>query len=620
MNRPVARFMPLVLPFLVAACEDPATGPEGEPSTVSVRAFVDANGSGVFDSGDVAVSGAQVFLVPSAGGDSLSATTDASGTAQFQDVQPGSYAAALTSPAPAGAVLASASRPVVVAAFSGGEASAEFRFVFNPGGISGVLFRDDNGNGAFDAGTDTPAPGLTVRAFQGTDTTAAAVAATTTGPAGQFSFATVRPGVYTLIFGALPTMQLVGGNAQVVTITAGQTAQANVRFTGSLVITIAEARTRNPIDSSLVAVDGTVTAGTGVFNARSFYLQDGTAGILVFGVDTAAIKPQPGARVRVVGRVAAFNNELQIVLPSVSSLGTAAVPAPRPVTGAQINAFQFQGELARSGSLRVTAVGGGATSTAYDVTVVDAVGAQFVVRVAGTGVGIPRSFWQVGTSYDVTGILNRFRTTAQLAPRSQADARAATPPVTVAAARQQAAFSSVTVDGIATVAASPTSAFGARTFYVQDATGGIMVFFNPTGSAVPVELGDSVRISGVMNAFNRELEIDSAVVTTLRTGAAVPAPRVVTGAEILARTYEGELLRANDVEVVSIPTGTGAAFNLVVRDAAGAEFQVRVAGANTGLTRASFAVGSRYDIIGILGSFNDTPQLKPRSQADVIPR
>jgi len=147
-----------------------------------------------------------------------------------------------------------------------------------------------------------------------------------------------------------------------------------------------------------------------------------------------------------------------------------------------------------------------------------------------------------------------------------------------------------------------------------------MAFFSPSGSAIPVALGDSVQVTGVMNQFGGELELDSIVVTTLRTGATVPAPRVVTGAQVDARAFEGELQRVNDVTVLSVQTGTSAAFNVTVRDPAGTEFVVRVGGAGTGLTRVSFTVNNHYDIIGVLGSFNGAAQLKPRSTADVIAR
>lgn len=618
MKRPVKRFVPLLLALGIAACSE-ATTPEGEPTQVTVRAFVDANGSGVFDTGDAAIAGAQVSLTPANGEAGVTATTDASGVATFNAVEPGSYAAALTGDVPVGAVLATASSPIVVAPFQGGTVAVDFRYVFNPGGVSGRLYRDENGNGQFDAG-DTPAAGLTVRVFSSADTTQAPAGQSTTGAEGEFSFSGLRPGTYTLVISALPTMQLEGGSVQTVVVGASGTANVSVRFTGNLIISIDEARANNPLDSALVAVEGVVAAGTGVYNARSFYMQDASGGILVFGVDTAEVKPQPGDRVRVVGRVIAFNNELEIVLPSVTKIGTTTPPAPRMVTAAHINAFEFQGELAKTLSLRVDTVGGSGTATAYDVITRDPAGNRVVVRVAGTGVGIQRSFWQVGTRYDVTGILNRFRSTAQLAPRSEADVSAALVPVTIAAAKALQIGTRAAIVGVVTAPAASNGPFGARTFYVQDATSGMMAFFSPSGSAVPVALGDSVQVTGVMNQFGGELELDSIVVTTLRTGATVPAPRVVTGAQVDARAFEGELQRVNDVTVLSVQTGTSAAFNVTVRDPAGTEFVVRVGGAGTGLTRVSFTVNNHYDIIGVLGSFNGAAQLKPRSTADVIAR
>lgn len=618
MNRPVVRLSPLLLALMVAGCSE-ATTPEGESTQVTVRAFVDANGSGVFDAGDAAIAGAQISLTPSNGEAGVTAATDASGVATFNQVEPGSYAAALTGNVPAGAVLATASAPIVVAPFRGGTVNVEFRYVYNPGGVSGRLYRDDNGNGQYDA-SDTPAPGLIVRLFSSADTLQDPVSETATGNAGEFSFSGLRPGAYTLVVTSLPTMQLEGGNVRTVTVGAEGTANLAVRFTGNLIISIDDARDNNPLDSALVAVEGVVTAGVGIYNARSFYMQDATGGVLVFGVDTALVKPQPGDRVRVVGRMIAFNDELEIILPTVTKIGTTTVPTPRTVTAAQINSFAFQGELGRTTSLRVDTVGGTGTATAYDVITRDLAGNRLVVRVSGTGVNIPRAFWQVGTRYDVTGILNRFRATGQLAPRSQADVQAALVPVSIASAKTRAIGSRVSVVGVVTAPAAADGPFGARTFYLQDLTSGIMAFFSPSGTAVPVALGDSVQVTGIMNQFSGELEVDSISVTTLRSGTTVPAPRVNTGAQIVARTFEGELLRVNNVTVLSVQTGTSAAFNVTVRDAAGTEFVVRVGGAGTGLTRANFTVNSQYDIIGVLGSFNGAAQHKPRSASDVIAR
>ena len=50
----------------------------------------------------------------------------------------------------------------------------------------------------------------------------------------------------------------------------------------------------------------------------------------------------------------------------------------------------------------------------------------------------------------------------------------------------------------------------------------------------------------------------------------------------------------------------------------GQALQIRVGGSATGLTPASFAVGTTYDVTGVLTVFNASVQLKPRQAGDVV--
>ncbi len=210
------RALLLIGAILTAACNDD-TVPTGTAGTVTVRAFVDNDGSGDFSAGDLALTGA-VTLTPIGGGTAVPGTLAADGKVVLTDVAPGSYTATVAATPPMGAILAGATAPVIVVPFQGGSVETDFRYVLNPGTITGVFFRDNNGNGVFDTGIDTPAPGMTVTLFAGTDTTVAAVATTTTGSAGDFRFPTLRPGTYTVRITPIPTIQLVGSPITTVTV------------------------------------------------------------------------------------------------------------------------------------------------------------------------------------------------------------------------------------------------------------------------------------------------------------------------------------------------------------------------------------------------------------------
>ncbi len=168
------------------ACRDETTAPAGTPSTVTITAYVDVDGSGSLSTGDDVIASALIRLRAADGSDSLEAMTAASGVATFSDVPPGSYLAVFAGTPPANAVLASAQLPNVTAPFAGGAVSAEFRFVYEPGAIAGQIYRDDNGNGSYDPGIDTPGSGMTVYRFEGTGPAG-------TGPSRSISSARAPP-------------------------------------------------------------------------------------------------------------------------------------------------------------------------------------------------------------------------------------------------------------------------------------------------------------------------------------------------------------------------------------------------------------------------------------------
>jgi DNA/RNA endonuclease YhcR with UshA esterase domain len=607
-----------VVLLAAAGCRE-ATAPAEVPSQVAVRAYIDVDGSGTFTTGDVPINGARVALQPVQGGSAAEATTDAEGLVRFADVRAGSYTATFVGDAPQSATLASAASVMVVAPFHGGEISAQIRFVYLPGSIRGVVFRNDGGAPGFDPGTDLPAPGVLVRLRWGTSATGTVTDSIRTDAVGAFGFDLVRPGDYTLEIVPLQGIEIVGGNTRAVTVRGvREPVQVPVLFTGSLLISIADALQR-PLESG-VTVRGVVTVGQGSFRTDNLYVQDPTGGVQVFGVPTAA-GLAVGDSIEVNGRMSQFGGQRQIVSPSVERLGTGTVPAPRVVTGAQVNARTFEGQLARAANVAVVEVQTGTAAT-FNVTVEDGAGNRFVVRVSGAGTGLTRANFLVGQQYTVTGVLGSNNNIAQLLPRTAADMQASAIS-SAALVRQRAAAgdsSQVTVEGVVTVGTGVLGTTTTTSFYVQDATGGIMAFA-PTGTVVTA--GQRVRVTGVLGHFNRELQVgisaSRAVVEVVGTGT-VPSARVVTGAQVAARTFEGQLARVENVEVVTVAGGTGAAFDVDVRDPAGTTFRVRVSGAGTEVTRANFTVGQRYDMTGLLGSFTDIPQLKLRSAADVVLR
>jgi len=615
-------------------CSDAAI-PVGTTATVTVRAFVDATGSGVYSANDVAMSGSAT-LTPTTGGAAQQATLDSTGAAVFQGVIPGSYTATFTGTVPAGAVLASAPQASVVVPFQGGKVETDFRYVFNPGMIDGVLYRDDNGNGTFDPASDTPAPGMTVALFAGTDTTAAALATTTTGNAGQFHFGTVRPGTYTLRVTPIPTISIVGGVTQTITVVAATDAQAPFRFTGNLLTSIASVR--GATVGATVAFVGVATQNAGLFASNNLYVQDATAGVLVFGAPTAGIVA--GDTVRVIGVTSLFNGELEIAAPAGGTLSVtkinsapAPVPAAKTVTVTQMLANAFLGQLITLPSVTVRSVGTGTTS--YNVNFQGlAPSDTFQVRITNTtNIPIPITFWQVGRSYTVTGVDAFFSSGLtnehQLKPRSAADVVAGSLALTIAQARALPVNDTVTVVGVVyagtNVYTVPTAAN--LSLYLQDATGGAEVFNIPTGTTyVP---GDSLQVLGLNTIFDGEYEIARfnatalPVISKLGTGTVLPA-RTVTPPDLAAKLYDGQLVRVEGLTVVSVgtPSATGG-YNVAATAPDATAVTIRVDASPVGIASTFWQVGASYDVVGAALNFTTnnttfTPEVKPRSSADVV--
>lgn len=597
----------------LAGCE--STEPEAAPSTVTARAYVDADGSGDFSTGDDPVSGATITLQAPDGTQVAQATTGADGTVTFDDVAPGGYVLSISGTAPTGAVLASAALPAVVAPFTGAEVEAEFRYAYRPGAIFGAVYRDNDGNDQPSAG-DTPAEGIPVDLYAGTSATGDPLQSTTTDAGGAYAFFTLRPGEYTLVFHPFPTIDIVGDTARTVTVTANTPTREDAQFTGNLLQTVAEARASAL--GSTVLVEGVVTASQGTYRDDNVYIQDATGGILLFRVPTT-LNLALGDSIQVIGVLDAFSGELEIVPPAGASdltitvLGTGTVPDPQTVTVPELNSGAFDGELVTINDVEVvsvTPISGGFNAL---VTVQDAGGVQHTLFIDGdTGIDYATTF-VVGSRYNITGVVGVNSGNPQLKPRSDADIAPATI-LTVAAAEGMADGSQVAVVGVVTV---PQGTFRTDNFYVQDATGGILVF--GVDAALGVQLGDSVRVVGEMDTFFGEQEIVNPTVVVLGTGT-VPAPQAVTGAEVLAyQPFDGELVRADGVTVTSVgtPSSSSGSYTVVVQAQDGTTFEIRVEG-NTGIDVSTWTVGNQYNVTGVVTIFSGNGQIKPRFDTDIV--
>ena len=442
----------------LAACDD-AAAPKGEPGDLTVRAYVDRDVSGTFTTGDLAVQGMIVTATPTdaaQGSTPFQATTDGTGTATFADLPPGAYEITFDpTTAPAGVVLTTNPTPTVAISYQGNaSANPEFRYVFQPAVLAGRVYRNNDTDTTYLAGTDTPGPGLKVwlRADTGGTVPGPKVDSTTTDADGAYSFPRVAPGNYWVEFENPGTIDYGSLATQRVTLQPAITATRQGRFTGSLVLTVAEARAA--AFGSRVAVVGNIVTPPGSFTSSSgtvseIWVQDATGGIAVFSVATTrAAELALGQKVQVVGNRGENAGQLQITSPTVTTQTGSTIIAPRTISGTEFNARTYEGQLGRVLGIVVDSIG---TTTSTSFTVFGKTGDAKPVQIrvigavinATTGdttiknTGLTRADFVPGQAYDVTGELTVFVqgtapnqvTNVQIKPRFKSDVTAAVAPL-----------------------------------------------------------------------------------------------------------------------------------------------------------------------------------------------
>ena len=598
----------------LSCSDDSITLVEGSTTILNVRVYVDADGNGSFDAAkDVPIASIAVSAVAT---DEAVASqdTDASGLATFQ-LSPGGYELSFTGAIPNGAVLATSSKPTVAAQFEGGTIEVEFRHSFLPGQITGVVFRDDNGDSVFNAADDTPAAGIQLLLFEGQVTTGDTLDQTATDAAGAYSFETVRPGEYTVEILPLPSMTIVAGLTQSVTVSADVPAALPIEFTGDLLIDASDAR--GLPDGRTVTIEAVVT-WQAQWDNRQYFLQDGTAGFAVFDGDTVALVAtgglQVGDSIRITGTKSSFRGEVQLnSIVTVEDLGAVGEPTARPVTGAEINAGSFQGQFVTIDgtvdSLQVFSFDN------HTVFLTDAAGTIFTATVDSRN-GVASTDWTVGTEVTLKGVLgfdDRNTLSARLELRQPSDLALGGAVTSIAAARTMSG-ASVFIEGVVTW----QKPWDISSYFLQDATGGINAF-DGNDIAGTLAAGDRIRVVGTIGAFRGNTQISTLTQVFPLGNEAVPLPRVVTGAQINAGSFQGELVTAHGL-VDSLQVFSFDNHMVFVTDDAGTIFTVFVDSRN-GRSSADWTVGVMSRITGVLGTDDRNtlaPRIELRSPADVV--
>jgi hypothetical protein len=193
--------------------------------------------------------------------------------------------------------------------------------------------------------------------------------------------------------------------------------------------------------------------------------------------------------------------------------------------------------------------------------------------------------------------------------------------VAIAVAEANPVGTRVTVTGTVTAA---QGTYRGDNVYIQDRTGGIQVFRVP---GLNLQLGDSIEVFGTLVTFNGEIQLDTLTISpNIGRGGTQIAPiqrstRAIASAVTAnaARATEvGQLLVVRRARIGAFTSGGTPPRNATLTDTSNVAIELRIDGNVLNvLPTNSFDQTKCYDIIGILGYFSGTPQLKPRVPSDV---
>jgi protocatechuate 3,4-dioxygenase beta subunit len=180
---------------------------ELHPPVLSGHVYFDANDNGQRDTGDSPISGVTITLTGPGG--QQTATTDANGFYQFNNLTPGTYSVAETEPANYlnGTTTAGTKGGTVVMGTSKNQIGS-IPLVANdnsqnndfgallPSSLAGKVYIDNNNNGQLDTG-EPPIPGTKITLTGFADNGPVSLT-TTTASDGSYSFTNLRPGTYAI--------------------------------------------------------------------------------------------------------------------------------------------------------------------------------------------------------------------------------------------------------------------------------------------------------------------------------------------------------------------------------------------------------------------------------------
>ncbi len=180
-------------------------------------------------------------------------------------------------------------------------------------------------------------------------------------------------------------------------------------------------------------------------------------------------------------------------------------------------------------------------------------------------------------------------------------------PIPITQARAAADGTQVTIQGTVNAAPDTFDTKNSR-FYIQDSSAGIAVYYG-AGGLPGLALGDVVKVSGKLNTYKAERELDPAALSDLsKVGHGdPPAPRLIK-TNAVNEAVQGVL-----VTLSGKVTGTQNGFTL--NDGSG-DAHIFIYSA-TGI-KAAVSVGQDVTVTGIGSVYNGQYEVDPRSASDIV--
>lgn len=184
--------------------------------------------------------------------------------------------------------------------------------------------------------------------------------------------------------------------------------------------------------------------------------------------------------------------------------------------------------------------------------------------------------------------------------------------ISIAQARSLALGTTVTVDGLVTVASGTfSSSTFDQGFAIQDSTGGIYVSVPVNHSLAPRQ---QVRVTGTLADSSGLLVItDVTAIKVMGRGRTVQPLSVATGD--VGEDTEGTIVRITGTITQPIVNDLPFGFIIFVNDGSG-EVHVFVC-ASTGIDVSGLSPGQTIEVTGFSGQFADDFEVDPRTQADI---